>query len=62
LCRLEYRYAAKKETRVSLGVYPEVNAKKVHARTIDARQLLDAGVEPSENCRVHPTRSDARVA
>jgi integrase len=48
--RLKYRYAGK-EKRVSLGVYPEVNLKKARARTIDARQLLDAGVDPSENRR-----------
>jgi len=48
--RLKYRYAGK-EKRVSLGVYPEVNLKKARARTIDARQLLDSGVDPSENRR-----------
>jgi integrase len=48
--RLKYRYAGK-EKRVSLGVYPEVNLKKARARTIDARQLLEAGVDPSENRR-----------
>jgi integrase len=48
--RLKYRYAGK-EKRVSLGVYPEVNLKKARARIIDARQLLDAGVDPSENRR-----------
>jgi len=48
--RLKYRYAGK-EKRVSLGVYPEVNLKKARARTIDARHLLDAGVDPSENRR-----------
>ena len=48
--RLKYRFAGK-EKRVSLGVYPEVNLKKARARTIEARQLLDAGVDPSENRR-----------
>ena len=48
--RLKYRYAGK-EKRVSLGVYPEVNLKKARARTIDARQLLAEGVDPSENRR-----------
>src|SRR5260370_31734050 len=48
--RLKYRYGGK-EKRVSRGVYPEVNLKKARARTIDARQLLDAGVDPSENRR-----------
>jgi integrase len=48
--RLKYRYAGK-EKRVSLGVYPEVNLKRARARTIEARQLLDAGVDPSENRR-----------
>jgi len=48
--RLKYRFAGK-EKRVSLGVYPEVNLKKARARTIDARRLLDAGVDPSENRR-----------
>jgi integrase len=48
--RLKYRFAGK-EKRVSLGVYPEVNLKSARARTIEARQLLDAGVDPSENRR-----------
>ena len=48
--RLKYRYAGK-EKRVSLGVYPEVNLKKARARTVEARQLLDSGVDPSENRR-----------
>ncbi len=48
--RLKYRYAGK-EKRVSLGVYPEVNLKKARARTLEARQLLDAGVDPSEKRR-----------
>jgi hypothetical protein len=48
--RIKYRHAGK-EKRVSLGVYPEVNLKKACARTIEARQLLDAGVDPSENRR-----------
>jgi integrase len=48
--RLKYRYAGK-EKRVSLGVYPEVNLKKARARTVDARQLLADGVDPSENRR-----------
>jgi hypothetical protein len=48
--RLKYRYTGK-EKCVSLGVYPEVNLKKARARAIEARQLLDAGVDPSENRR-----------
>jgi integrase len=48
--RLKYRYAGK-EKRVSLGVYPEVNLKKARARTMEARQLLADGVDPSENRR-----------
>jgi integrase len=48
--RLKYRFAGR-EKRVSLGVYPEVNLKKARARTIEARQLLEAGVDPSENRR-----------
>jgi integrase len=48
--RLKYRYAGK-EKRVSLGVYPEVNLKSARARTVEARQLLDSGVDPSENRR-----------
>ncbi len=57
--RLKYRYAGK-EKRVSLGVYPEVNLKKARARTIEARQLLDAGVDPSENRRAAESRSSRR--
>ena len=36
---------------MSLGVYPEVNLKRARARTIEARQLLDSGIDPSENHR-----------
>jgi integrase len=47
---------------VSLGVYPEVNLKKARPRTIDARQLLDAGVDPSENRRAAKAAQAAGAA
>lgn len=46
--RQKYRYAGK-EKRISLGVYPEVSLKGARARRDDARRVLAAGVDPSEN-------------
>jgi Arm domain-containing DNA-binding protein len=61
-CILRFRPAAasggasniasrEKKSACRWGVYPEVNLKRARARTIEARQLLDAGVDPSENRR-----------
>jgi hypothetical protein len=46
--RLKYRFAGK-EKRLSLGVYPEVSLKDARERRDEARKLLAAVVDPSEN-------------
>jgi integrase len=45
--RLKYRFAGK-EKRLSLGVYPEVSLKDARARRDRARQLVAAGIDPSD--------------
>lgn len=44
--RYHYRYANKKKT-LALGVYPEVSLKQASNLAMDARRLLDQGVDPS---------------
>ena len=46
--RLKYRLAGK-ERRLSLGVYPDVNLAAARKRRDEARELIAAGVDPSEN-------------
>jgi integrase len=48
--RLKYRYAGK-EKRLALGVYPEVPLKEARLRKQDARKLLAAGDDPSNQRR-----------
>lgn len=48
--RLKYRFA-RKEKRLSLGVYPEVGLKDARAQRDQARKLLDDGIDPSQNRR-----------
>jgi integrase len=43
--RWKYRFA-KKERRLSLGVYPEVGLKEARDRCYDARKQLDKGIDP----------------
>ena len=46
--RLKYRFGGK-EKRLSLGVYPDVGLKGARDRRDEARKLVAAGVDPSEN-------------
>ncbi len=46
--RLKYRYNGK-EKRLSLGVYPDVPLKVARNKRDEARKLLAAGTDPSEN-------------
>lgn len=46
--RLKYRFGGK-EKRISLGVYPDVSLKDARERRDDARKLLAAGTDPSDN-------------
>lgn len=46
--RYKYRYQGK-EKLVSLGTYPETSLKEARRKHEDARRLLSAGVDPSQN-------------
>lgn len=46
--RLKYRFGGK-EKRLSLGVYPDIGLKDARGRRDEARKLIAAGVDPSEN-------------
>lgn len=59
--RLKYRHADK-EKRMSLGVYPAVSLKDARDRRDDARKLLAAGVDPSENRKAAKSASALRAA
>ncbi len=48
--RLKYRYGGK-EKRLSLGVYPATGLKAARKKRDDARELLAAGIDPSEQRR-----------
>lgn len=45
--RLKYRIAGK-EKRLSLGTYPDVELKPARAKRDEARKLIAAGIDPSE--------------
>jgi integrase len=59
--RFKYRYA-RKEKRLSLGVYPDVDLKKARRRTRDARELLTDGVDPGENRKATKAAREDRAA
>ena len=46
--RMKYRFDGK-ETRLALGVYPNVGLKDARELRDDARKLLTSGVDPSES-------------
>jgi Arm DNA-binding domain len=48
---LKHRYA-RKEKRLSLGVYPETNSKEARSRCDEARNLLSDGINPSQKRKV----------
>lgn len=45
--RMKYRFGDK-EKRAAFGVYPEVSLAQARQRCLDARKLLAAGIDPSE--------------
>ena len=47
LWRLKYRFEGK-EKRLAFGQYPLVSLKEARERTIDAKKLLEQGVDPSQ--------------
>jgi len=58
--RWKYRHAGK-EKRISLGTFPEVSLKDARDRRDDARKLLKAGVDPSQNRKAEKLRHVHRV-
>lgn len=59
--RFKYRYA-RKEKRLSLGVYPDVDLRKARKRTNEARQLLADGIDPSKNRKAIKAAREDRAA
>jgi integrase len=59
--RLKYRFGGK-EKRISLGVYPDVSLKDARERRDDARKLLAAGTDPSDNRKAIKTAGVERAA
>ena len=47
LWRLKYRFNGK-ERRLAFGAYPEVTLSRARERQIDARRVLDGGIDPGE--------------
>ncbi len=59
--RLKYRFGGK-EKRLSLGVYPDVSLKVARDRRDEARKLVAAGVDPSENRKAVKSSQTERQA
>jgi len=57
--RLKYRFVGK-EKRLSLGVYPEVSLAEARSRREDARKLLAAGVDPSDQRKAAKREAEGR--
>ena len=49
LWRLKFQKPNGKESRMSLGTFPEISLEQARARRQDARKLLAQGIDPSEN-------------
>jgi hypothetical protein len=48
LWRLKYRFSVK-EKRLSFGAYPEVTLARPREHQLEARRLLNAGIDPGEH-------------
>jgi integrase len=59
--RLKYRFAGK-EKRISLGTYPEVSLKEARNRRDEARKLLAAGTDPSQDRKATKVAQAGRAA
>lgn len=49
LWRLKFQKPSGKESRMSLGAYPEISLEQARKKRQDARSLLAQGIDPSEN-------------
>jgi len=47
LWRLKYRFNGK-EKRLAFGIYPDVTLARARERQIEARRVLDEGIDPGE--------------
>jgi integrase len=61
LWRLKYRIAGK-EKKLSLGRYPDVALKDARERSLEARKLIAAGIDPSEKKRLERLDGALRAA
>jgi integrase len=59
--RMDYRFASKRKT-LALGVYPDVKLAGARKKRDKARELLDAGVDPSSNAKAEKLRKRAVAA
>ncbi len=59
--RLKYRFDGK-ERKLALGVYPDVRLKDGRDRRDEARRLLAAGIDPSENRKTQKAAHTERAA
>ena len=58
--RWKYRFA-RKEKRISLGVFPEVSLKEARTRCDEARGLVTAGLDPSERRKAAKAAAEAKA-
>src|SRR5277367_3264920 len=61
LWRLKYRFNGK-EKRLSFGAYPAVKLAQARDRQIDARRLLNNGVDPGEQKSAPSVRRSSPAA
>ena len=61
LWRMDYRFAGKRKT-MALGTYPDVKAAAARDKRNEARTLLAAGVDPSENKKAQAKAKAALAA
>jgi integrase len=59
--RLKFRVESK-EKLLSLGIYPDVSLKEARERRDEARRLLAAGIDPSENRKAQKAATQERAA
>lgn len=59
--RFKYRIAGKQK-RISLGVYPDVPLKAARERRDEARRLVAAGIDPSEQRKAEKREAAGRAA
>lgn len=61
LWRWKYRHAGK-EKRLSIGIYPDVSLALARQRHAEARKLLAAGIDPSEQRKASKAAGEEKAA